>query len=279
MGVLHKPDRHPVYQVAASGYARTVSLWLHKSSMVLAAGFVWMALFSIASSHAQGPAYREYLAGVGPQDPRQKVDTRQMPWAAIGRVQTELGSRCTGFLLSPVVVQTAAHCLWLSATHRFVQPESVHFLLAYSGGHYSAHARVTHFVIPPGYTTAQENQLAGLDHATLILDHPVAKPDAVFHVTATLQDVTPGTSVSLGGYEQNQPDIITADTHCHLTGTTQDGQGNLLLTHDCAGTHGSSGAPLLRQNATGWQVVGVQALAHTAGAGGDAVPLLATKTP
>ncbi|WP_240554564.1 trypsin-like serine peptidase [Acetobacter cibinongensis] len=279
MVARHHPDHPAMRQNAASTGARPVTLWLHKRRMVLATCLGWMAFFPAPSSHAQGPAYRDHLAGVGPQDPRQKVDTRQMPWAAIGRVQTELGSRCTGFLLSPVVVQTAAHCLWLSATHRFVQPESVHFLLAYSGGHYSAHARVTHFVIPPGYTTAQESQMAGLDHATLILDRPVAKPDAVFHVTATPQDVTPGTPVSLGGYEQNQPDIITADTHCHLIGTTQDGQGNLLLAHDCAGTHGSSGAPLLRQNADGWQVIGVQVLARTAGAGGDAVPLLAEKTP
>ncbi|MCX2560011.1 trypsin-like serine protease [Acetobacter farinalis] len=225
---------------------------------------------------AVGPDYRTHLAGVTPfADPRQRVSTARPPWSAIGRVQTELGSRCTGFLISPVLVETAAHCLWLAHPQRFIQPGSVHFLRAYSGDSFTAHARVVRFIVPPDYSPNRETQSAGLDHATLVLDHPVARPDEVFHITTTPEDIKPGMAAILGGYEQNMPDVITADLHCHMTGLTQDGTGNLLLSHDCAGTHGSSGAPLLYQNASGWHVLGVQVLANTAHAGGKAVPLLA----
>ncbi|WP_244894903.1 trypsin-like serine peptidase [Acetobacter indonesiensis] len=236
-------------------------------------------LFTCSAVHAEGPAYRTHLAGVGQNDPRTRVDVTQMPWSAIGRVQTELGSRCTGFLISPVLVETAGHCLWLSQTKRFIRPSSVHFLLGYSGDHFVAHARVIRTIIPPDYATDKEAATAGLDHATLVLDHPIAKPENVFHVTASTADITPGTSVLLGGYEQNQPDIITADLNCHITGLSDDQNGHPLFTHDCSGTHGSSGAPVLTKTAQGWQVLGVQVQANTAGNGGRAVPLLNTVPP
>lgn len=239
------------------------------------AGVAIPLLLATLPAHAEGPDYRTHLAGVTPfADPRQRVSTTQAPWSAIGRVQTELGSRCTGFLISPVLVETAAHCLWLTQPQRFVQPSSVHFLRAYSGDKFTAHARVVRFIVPPGYTPTQESLSAGLDHATLVLNHPIARPDEVFHVSTTPDDIKPGMSVVLGGYEQNMPDVITADLHCHMTGLTQDRSGNPLFSHDCAGTHGSSGAPLLYQDASGWHVLGVQVLASSARAGGQAVPLL-----
>lgn len=232
-------------------------------------------LASALPAFAAGPDYRTHLPGVTAfADPRQRVSTAHPPWSAIGRVQTELGARCTGFLISPVLVETAAHCLWLTKPQHFVQPGSIHFLRAYSGNTFTAHARVLRFIIPPGYTPNEESLSAGLDHATLVLDHPIARPDEVFPVSTTPEDIRPGMSVVLGGYEQNLPDIITADLHCHLTGVTQDRGDHPLLTHDCAGTHGSSGAPLLYHDAAGWHVLGVQVLASNAHAGGQAVPLL-----
>ncbi|GBR49803.1 peptidase S1/S6 [Acetobacter pomorum DSM 11825] len=232
------------------------------------------ATFMVHPALAEGPAYLSHLAGVGQDDPRQRVDATQPPWSAIGRVQTELGSRCTGFLIAPNVVETAGHCLWLSHVRGFIQPQSVHFLRAYTGDHYMAHARAVQIIVPPGYRTDQESNSGGLDHATLILDHAIAKPDEVFHIDTPIQALTPGMSVVLGGYEQNQPDIITADQNCHFLNITQDEGGNPLLVHDCAGTHGSSGAPLLFHNQAGWHVIGVQVQAFTKGAGGRAVPLL-----
>ncbi|WP_231874729.1 trypsin-like serine peptidase [Acetobacter cerevisiae] len=239
------------------------------------AGAAMSLLLPPLPAYAEGPDYRTHLAGVTPfADPRQRVSTTQAPWSAIGRVQTELGSRCTGFLISPVLVETAAHCLWLTQPQRFVQPSSVHFLRAYSGDKFTAHARVVRFIVPPGYAPMKESLSAGLDHATLVLDHPVARPDEAFHVSTTPDDIKPGMAVVLGGYEQNMPDVITADLHCHMTGLTHDRSGNPLFSHDCAGTHGSSGAPLLYQDASGWHVLGVQVLASSAHAGGQAVPLL-----
>jgi protease YdgD len=49
---------------------------------------------------------------------------------AIGRVNVANGrlSFCTGTLVAPRTVVTAAHCLWVGHTDRWVKPDDVHSL-------------------------------------------------------------------------------------------------------------------------------------------------------
>ncbi len=44
------------------------------------------------------------LPGLGPEDPRRPVDGAEHPWASLGRVQREVGGRCTGALVGPRTV-------------------------------------------------------------------------------------------------------------------------------------------------------------------------------
>src|SRR5258707_1127119 len=91
------------------------------------------------------------LPGVGPVDPRAAVDAARPPWRALGRLQTEQGSRCTGFLIGPNTVLTAAHCLFDRRTRHYARPSSVHFLAGYAFGAYAGHALARSFAIGPGY--------------------------------------------------------------------------------------------------------------------------------
>lgn len=211
------------------------------------------------------------LPGIASSDRRVVVDMRHAPWNSLVRVQTELGARCTGFLVSPQVVVTAAHCLFLPRVRRFIQPRSVHVLLAYSAGTYVAHARVTHVTIPPGYQPLDEAATAGADRAVLLLDTRLA-PEvdtlAVEPVPASLP-----VPVLLGGYGQDRDEIAVADPVCRLLGAAADGQGRTLLLHDCDATRGTSGAPLLWRRPDGrWAAIGIQ-IEAASGGGGRAVPL------
>ncbi len=204
---------------------------------------------------------------------RAPVDMAVPPWTALGRVQTELGTRCTGFLVAPRIVMTAAHCLFRRVTGRYVQPGSVHFLWRYDKGVYSDEARAVAFVIAPGYDPLQEMQTLGLDRAFLTLDHPMGSAADDVHFAPALPSVS--TPLILGGYYRDHDEILQADS-CQLRGFAVDRGGHRLLVHGCDGEPGTSGAALFTHLPDGgWAVVGLEvAVTGPGGSVGLAEPLI-----
>ena len=218
---------------------------------------------------------RPVLPGVGTRDDRAVVDPNRAPWRAVGRVQTELGGRCTGFLVAPRTVVTAAHCLFLPRPRNFLQPGSVHFVTGYALGRYAGHSVATRFTIAPGYDPLHEDRTAGADWAVLTLAVPLGTADRRLPLAAA---VPAGGAVMLGGYGQDREEVMDADTDCAVSGRSADGDGRALLVHTCSATRGTSGAPLLARSADGgWEVIGVQIAAAPGQAGGFAVPVSAIR--
>ncbi len=209
------------------------------------------------------------LPGVGTDDPRRPVNRRLSPWDALGRVQTELGTRCTGVLVAPDRVLTAAHCLVAPRTRNYVQPRSVHFLLGYDRGQWTAEARVTAFATGPGYDI--ERGPAGADWAVLTLDRRIGEARRALPLIR--QAPPPRTPIMLAGYQQDRPEVLMADTGCRILGLQRGREGLPTLVHDCAGTRGASGAPLLVELPGGaWGVAGVLSAVSRDMALGVAVP-------
>jgi protease YdgD len=203
---------------------------------------------------------------------RAPVDMATPPWTALGRVQTDLGTRCTGFLVSPFIVMTAGHCLFRAVTGRFVQPGSVHFLWRYDKGQYADHARAVAYAVAPGYDPLHEMQTLGLDRAFLTLDHPVGTARDDVHFAPALPPI--GTPLVLGGYNRDHDEILAADS-CRLRGFAVDRGGHRLIVHGCYGEPGTSGAALFAQAPDGqWDVVGLEvAVTGRGGTIGLAEPL------
>ena len=213
-----------------------------------------------------------YLPGIGAATGLRPVDVSRTPWRGLLRVQTELGGRCTGFLIAPRVALTAAHCLFGQRALHLLRPGSLHVLLRYAAGRYDAHARVLRFALSPLYDPRVQARDAGLDRALLVLDHDIAPPGDAMR-PAPVPAI--GSSVLLAGYGQDRDELAVAGPACHITALSVDGRGRTLLMHDCAGTRGTSGAPLLwRDPAGSWQVVGVQIEARVGAVGGLAVPAI-----
>ncbi len=206
------------------------------------------------------------LPGLGAAPARHPVSVTEPPWSALVRVQVPGVSRCTGFLIAPGRVVTAAHCLWGQRTLRMVPAESVHVLTGYDHGRYRAHSVVSAYRTGPTYRP-RGGAGQGDDFAVLTLAVPIG---TVALPWATR--IQPGEAAMLGGYEQDRAETLLADTDCRLMGGIGDTGGRPLIAHACAATSGTSGAPVLVRGPDGWAVAGVNVAAVIGDVGGLAVP-------
>jgi protease YdgD len=213
---------------------------------------------------AAGPA-------MGEGGRRVAVDAGQAPWSSLVRVQAPGLTRCTGVLLAPDRVATAAHCLFSARLGHFIPPGSVNVLLAHAHGSHAGHAVALRYATAPGFDPRQMEATRGADVAVIVLASPLRGP-----VLAVAEEIGPA-AVAVGGYQRDRPEVLTADLGCRILAQVWDQGGRGLLAHDCAAISGSSGAPVLRRSGGTWQVIGIQVGARPDGPGGMAVPAAALR--
>jgi protease YdgD len=180
-------------------------------------------------------------------DRRIALDPDVPPWSAVAKVQTNTGIHCTGVLVAPATVLTAAHCLYNRRTHALLQPLSLHVLFGYERDRYRWHRFVAHFVVGAGFNGAGPGPQAA-DWARLTLAEVVP----VVPLPVFAGAIQPGLPAALAGYNQDRAQLLLGDLGCRILRRI----GSFVI-HDCAGTFGTSGGPLLARAAAGWSVIGV----------------------
>jgi protease YdgD len=235
---------------------------------LVAPAMAGMVLAAVPWCQAQ-PA-RDSLPGIVGADDRVALDPTAWPWHALGRINQGTGAHCTGTLVAPDAVLTAAHCVFHGRTQRRLQPQELHFVAGYRRGDYLAHARGRAVVLAPGYRYRRSPTLAevAVDWAIVLLDRPLAiRPIPLRTLPA---DGALEGRLQRAGYSQDRAHLLSIHDGCHLQGLLAGGR--VLLT-DCDSTRGDSGSPLLwRQGEQVW-LVGVAAAVLNQGAreGGLAV--------
>ena len=242
------------------GPART----LVPTSAVLALVFAALLATSFASVKyaAANKLKRTHLPGISDQDQRWPLLNPVAPWTAVGRVNRGTGGYCSGTLIAPDKVLTAAHCLWNKRTNRWLRADALHFLAGYFRGAYIAYGKVRKLQLAFGVSMDGQGRPIDLamDWAILILTAPmrggaILRPISLARA-ADLIVLQTGTPLPQAGYSRDRAHMLTVVDRCHFLGWRKT-RGGALLLHDCDATFGDSGSPVLMNIDGDLKIVGI----------------------
>lgn len=160
-------------------------------------------------------------------------------WEAVGRLDFDGRAFCTGALIAPDLVLTAAHCMFNPDTGQQYPVEKIQFLAGHRNGRANAQARVALAIAHPEFSFAKHNGIgrATNDLAILRLQSPIRK--SLITPFETAPRPRKSTDVGVVSYARGRADSPSLQEQCQVLARRS---GTLVLS--CDVDFGSSGAPV-----------------------------------
>lgn len=160
-------------------------------------------------------------------------------WQAVGRLDIGGTGFCTGALIAPNLVLTAAHCLYDKSTNERIDHKTVEFLAGWRNGQASAYRGIRRAVVHPDYkfSGSVSSKRVYYDLALLELDQPI-RNNAV-KPFGTAARPRKGDQVGVVSYAKDRAEAPSLQEVCVVLAR----QEGILIT-SCSVDFGSSGAPI-----------------------------------
>lgn len=172
---------------------------------------------------------------------RLDTGTASRGWEAVGRLDLDGEGFCTGALIAPDQVLTAAHCLWDRETGRQITPERIEFRAGWRNGRAAAYRQVRRTVVHPEHVFDADESLGRVRHdlALLELTTPIRLPSLRPYELAPPPDAS--ATVGVVSYARDRAEAPSLQSGCQVLAQQS---GTMVIA--CDVDFGASGAPVFQ---------------------------------